>query len=248
MKKIFFIVVALLWCSVSFGQKYYNKTESDIKYATKVENGAKVDTVDLVNPWPEIRDTITSRLNNTPLTGIPTAPTATLGTATTQLATMAALDEAMKKSGVMRRIYQNNVQVSHTGTTAETTILTFTIQGNEIGANGSFHILPLYSAIGVTGNKTLRIRFNGTTMSTVVLATTNISGQFYYILRNRNNTASQVQGYSSTATGAKFIESSNIVSTRTIDITQPITVTITAENTVPTETSGVEAIEVYASY
>jgi len=247
MKKIFFIVVALLVCSVSFGQKYYNKTESDIRYATKAENGAKVDTVDLVNPWPEIRDTITGRLNNTPLTGIPTAPTAILGTATTQLATMAALDEAIKKSGVMRRVCQNNTTVSHTGNITETTVLTMTIPANSVGLNGSFHILPLYSCTG-TGNKTFRIKFNGVTVGTITIATTTQSGQFYHIIRSRNSNTAHVCGVAVSNSGGQFTVSTSGLTFPTFDHTQDITVTVTVELATLTEQGNVNAIEINASY
>jgi len=47
---------------------------------------SKVATIDLVNPWPAIRDTITARFDNTSLTGIPTAPTAVAGTNNAQVA------------------------------------------------------------------------------------------------------------------------------------------------------------------
>lgn len=37
MKRLFFVFVALLVCSVSFGQRYYNKTESDVRYVQKTD-------------------------------------------------------------------------------------------------------------------------------------------------------------------------------------------------------------------
>lgn len=37
MKRLFFVFIALLACSVSFGQRYYNKTESDAKYPLKAD-------------------------------------------------------------------------------------------------------------------------------------------------------------------------------------------------------------------
>jgi len=38
MKRLFFVLISVLVCSVSFGQRYYNKTESDIRYP-KISDG-----------------------------------------------------------------------------------------------------------------------------------------------------------------------------------------------------------------
>ena len=38
MKRLFFVVIAVLICSISFGQRYYNKTESDLRYNKVSDN------------------------------------------------------------------------------------------------------------------------------------------------------------------------------------------------------------------
>jgi len=215
--------------------------------AIQAQLNSKVDTIDLVNPWPDIRDTITARLDNTPLTGIPTAPTATLGTTTTQLATMAALDEAIKKSGLMRRVCQNNVKVFHTGDAVETTVLTMTIPANSIGLNGSFHILPLYSVTG-SASKTFRIKFNGVVVGTVILTTTSVSGQFCHIIRSRNSNTAHVSTTTVSTSGGQFANSTSDIYLPTFDHTQEITVTVTVELVTTTEQGNVQGIEIYASY
>jgi len=42
MKRLFFVLIAVFVCSVSFGQRYYNKTESDIRYL-KISDGFQLD-------------------------------------------------------------------------------------------------------------------------------------------------------------------------------------------------------------
>ena len=51
MKRLFFIVIAIFVCSVSFGQRYYNKTESDVRYNKVSDN---IDPHDSVYYKPEV--------------------------------------------------------------------------------------------------------------------------------------------------------------------------------------------------
>lgn len=58
MKRLFFVIVYVLICSVSFGQKYYNKTESDARFpslarhdSVRIALNGKVNEADSINPF-----------------------------------------------------------------------------------------------------------------------------------------------------------------------------------------------------
>ncbi|WP_201450200.1 hypothetical protein [Sphingobium yanoikuyae] len=127
--------------------------------------------------------------------------------------------------GAGQLVHQSAVNSAMTGTTAETTLATFTIPANSLGPNGSADILALIGYTNSANNKTLRIRINGTQVWGLNVTTT-ASVQLFFSFANRNAANSQVAnanaifGFGGT-TGAE--------QTFSFDSTADLTVTITGQ-------------------
>jgi hypothetical protein len=145
-----------------------------------------------------------------------------------------------------RRVLSSNVQTLHTGTTAETTIYTGTIPENSIGVNGSFNCVILLKFTNNANTKTVRIKFNDTTVwwyqgsSTMTLAKS-------YDLNNRNSLTTQVSGNNATSNYGSFGGSSADVSTYTFNTSADIIITITVELATGTDSCGFEFFRIIAN-
>lgn len=99
---------------------------------------------------------------------------------------------------------QSAVASSHTGSTAEVALATFTIPANLLGANGRVRLMTIWSRnSGGAGNANYRIRYSGTSgtqYANVALTTGNLSAMHQVMIANRNATNSQV-GATTGATG-----------------------------------------------
>jgi hypothetical protein len=85
------------------------------------------------------------------------------------------------------------VAVSHTGTTAKTTLATVTVPGGAMGANGMLRITSLWSHTNSANAKTPRVEFGGTEYyGTAVTATA--TTRMYRTIANRNSAGLQVGG------------------------------------------------------
>ena len=116
------------------------------------------------------------------------------------------------------------VPVSHTGSTAETTLATVTVPGGAMGPNGVLRVATTWSHTGTT-TKVLRVRFGGT----VYLgfnASTNPGSQHLTIISNRNSESSQVGGPKDIVGG--FGHSSETPQTGTADTSADVDLTLTA--------------------
>jgi len=154
--------------------------------------------------------------------------------------------DALLKSIPMQRVWPidddaSGLPASTTGNTTENTVLTFTIAADKIGTNTAFHIISLISATNNANAKTVRVKFNGTTVFSV-----DVSGcatiNPYAILRNRNSKTAQISG-NTTATsvhGGFGNKSGTAVTTYTVDTSADITVTVTLQNGVGTDTIAME--------
>lgn len=122
-------------------------------------------------------------------------------------------------------IAQSAVSASITGTLTETTLATITVPANAMGANGRIEIHTMWSTTNSANNKTLRVKFGGTTFQTITM-TTNASIQVPMVIANRNATNSQVASpNSSTGSGA----TTNAVQTSAIDTTAAVTILLTGQ-------------------
>jgi len=89
------------------------------------------------------------------------------------------------------------VQVSHTGTTTETIVKTWTIPGGTLGANGGLRLVWMTHSDGSAGNKIWRLRFGTTGTSSAqifyqAVSSTNDCVFAYREIWNRNSVSSQI--------------------------------------------------------
>jgi hypothetical protein len=208
-----------------------------------------LDTAAMLTPYVNHNDTISMltkyvRKASPTLTGVPAAPTAAVGTNTTQIATTAFVHQ-----GTVRKILSSNEKISNTGNTNENTILTATIPGGSIGVNGSFHIIALWTANNNANAKTYKVKFNGTIVLQLSMASTATTST-YTVIRNRNSASVQVSANNASLSsdGGFGMSSSLTPSTYTFDTTADITVTVTMTNADAGDTISMEAFEIIAYY
>ncbi len=160
---------------------------------------------------------------------------------------MSKVTSASATTKGMYRVYSLNTQVSNTGNTTENTIITTTIPGNSIGANGSFHIQILWSRTNNANAITGRLKFNGTLIATYLPS--NQSGTTYTTIRNRNSLTSQASGNASSTSNAGFGSyTTAAIGTYSFDTSSPITVTLTMQNFDGADTGSTEGFEILALY
>ena len=88
------------------------------------------------------------------------------------------------------RYYDLGAAVSLTGTTSETTLASFTVNGGLMGAKGKLKIWPLLSMTNNANSKTLKLKMNGN----VIYGNTRTNEahiQFLSVVRNTNSESSQ---------------------------------------------------------
>jgi hypothetical protein len=126
---------------------------------------------------------------------------------------------------------------ANTGNTTENTQLTISVPANSMGPNGFLRIITHWSYTANTNSKTVRVKFGGTTFSSIVHAAgTATTSQFLTLIQNRNATNSQV-GAGSTTTGIQTSAVPAIV-TASIDTTAAVDLVFTAQCV----TSGTDSI------
>lgn len=64
---------------------------------------------------------------------------------------------------MLRGLYRDNSDSALTGTTGETTLKSFNLAANTVGATGGIYILIAGGSSGAGGTKTVRFKFGGTT-------------------------------------------------------------------------------------
>lgn len=111
------------------------------------------------------------------------------------------------------------VAVSHTGNTNETTLRTLTLPGGLLGKNDSVEVVTRWSYTNSANNKTVRVRFGGTSMYGVN-ATTTAAAPHTCTISNRNATNSQIANPGTTTGG--WGVTSNAMVTSAIDTTADV--------------------------
>jgi hypothetical protein len=125
-------------------------------------------------------------------------------------------------------IAASGLALTNTGDTVENTLATISIPANSLGANGFLRIISLWSYTANTNTKTVRVKFGGTTFSSIVHAAgTATTSQFLTLIQNRNATNSQV-GAGSTTTGIQTSAVPAVV-TSAIDTTAAVDLVFTAQ-------------------
>jgi lysophospholipase L1-like esterase len=158
------------------------------------------------------------------------------------------IDSLMQGATFSKVVAASNTKVSYTGSTTETTVLTFTIPANSIGINGRFDIPILATATNNANNKTIVVRFNGVGVYQQVL-TSVASYRGLGMIFNRGSLTSQVSGPLNTGASIGFGSngaSSLAPSTFTINTGADITVTVSILLANAADTASVEAFQVVA--
>lgn len=130
------------------------------------------------------------------------------------------------------------VASSVTGTATETTLATITLPANSMGANGIVRVITAWTHTNSANNKTLRMKFGGTSYLNSNV-TTNATSRVETQISNRNATGSQV-GHSPSAT-ASFSSSGSAIVTSAVDTTASVTLLITGQLATTSETITLES-------
>ena len=85
--------------------------------------------------------------------------------------------------GGLYTLFCNDPNKSLTGTVAETELFRQIVPANLIGVSGALVVVPLFSNNNSVGNKTLRIKFGGTTFSEAT-NTANLTCQIFKFITN----------------------------------------------------------------
>ena len=73
-------------------------------------------------------------------------------------------------NNMLRGLFQDNTDNAVSGTASLTTLANTSIAGGTIGATSSLHIIAAGTTTGTTDTKTIALKFGGTTISTVSIA------------------------------------------------------------------------------
>jgi len=133
--------------------------------------------------------------------------------------------------------------MSTTGDTNENTLATITIPAGAMGANGIVRITTVFSYTNSANTKSLRVKFGGTTYQNTSVTTT-ASARYQTQIHNRNATNSQGGGHIS----GTFATSSGNPVTSSVDTTAAVTVLITGQNGLGSETITLESYSVEVIY
>lgn len=206
-------------------------------------------------------------VNSPTFTGTPSAPTAAPGTDNTQIATTAFVNAKAAADAIyfdedsftgtgtdvdpitgkfpVYNVVTSNVANAHTGNTTETTVFTGTIPAGSIGVNGAFHIIMLIGCTNNANAKTVRLKFNGTTIATSDMAS-NAFRKNYITIHNRNSASVQVSGAHDSQAQLGTGTSSLARATYAFDTASAITVTATIQLGNAADTVTLEALQIVA--
>lgn len=137
--------------------------------------------------------------------------------------------------GIWSILAASFVSVNTPADTSEDTLATIAVPANALGANGLLRVTALWSYTNSANNKTMRVRFGGTSMFSNVVTTT-ASQQMQAIIANVN--ATNVQ--KCFGGGTSFTASTNSISAGAIDTTSSANITITGTKASSGETLTLE--------
>lgn len=135
-------------------------------------------------------------------------------------------------------LFTNATAVSITGTTAETTLRSFTLKGGMFGPNDVIEVISLWSYTNVARNKTLKVKI-GTSIYQAIIPTTTASIARSCNIINRNSTASQV--VANPASANEYGSSVASISTLTEDVSVDKTFSLTGQPSNVADTITLEA-------
>lgn len=135
----------------------------------------------------------------------------------------------------------SSTSIAHTGTTAETTLVTTTIPAGAMGKNGRIVVETYWSYTNSVNDKTLRVKFGGTNYRAFV-ATTTTNFRDRIAFGNANATNSQIGGL--VGSGTAFVNTTNASVTSAVDTTAAVALLITAQLANAGETITLEGYRV----
>lgn len=149
-------------------------------------------------------------------------------------------------------LLNNHTQILHTGTTAETTLRSFTLPGGSIGANGACRIRIEYRTLGGGGTKTVRIKFGGTTVYQMVVPQGSADYRIGNVtILNRNSESAQVYeanpSYTKNGSTVSFDTADVGSDTRTmaVDTATNTTIEVTGQLANAADTIRLEAVSIW---
>lgn len=223
-----FVIAALF---AAGGVNYYSKKESDTRFYQKTVADT---TFVKVTDGFELRDSVWFKGDTITSVTMPT------GTSTTDVATTAFLMQnawVNVNGGVTTRI-------THTGTTAETTLHTMTFPSARLGLNGRILMTGIFdSTTGDGYTKTIYIKINGTTIATYSAVTSTLIYPYVEVIcRNSITNKIIIAGLLNTTVNAD-------APTATIDTsTGTVTVTLTCIISNATASSYIDAFSISTIY
>lgn len=140
--------------------------------------------------------------------------------------------------------YSNNKTYTVTNSTAETTVLTFTIKGGLLGANGGLHFYPMYKTNNDGHTKYFKLKINGTTISEISMTST-VSARYFVNFYNKNSTSVNEGFTNDTNTGGTFSSTVKGLVNYSINTANDMTVTVTITNGNIDDTSTLESMTVF---
>lgn len=140
----------------------------------------------------------------------------------------------------VKLVEQSAVPVAVTNTTAETTLANLVVPGNSIGAHGAMRIHVLLTHTNNANNKTIKVKFGGAILNTIVDASTATLNLEMYTA-NRGTTNSQV---SQPAGANSFGVSATAVVTAAVDTTKDQPLLITCQLATSTDSCQLERFSV----
>lgn len=136
-------------------------------------------------------------------------------------------------------IYGSAEPVTVTGTTAETTLASFVLPADIMGANGVIRVHLKWSCgESNTNNKFQRVRLNGNIANSYTMTTNTLSTQ-EFLIANRNSKISQIAG--PTQTGGYGAQQNNYT-ILAVDTAQAVTIDITGQLAVATDSVTIEHV------
>jgi hypothetical protein len=114
-----------------------------------------------------------------------------------------------------------------TGVITEISMASVTIPGNSMGVNGATEAVSTWGMTSSVNNKTMRVKFGGTAVTTAVL-TTNIQAQLFSRIINRGVTGKQISSQGTSGGGLGGAAGASIYPA--IDTTADVVLLFTGQN------------------
>lgn len=144
--------------------------------------------------------------------------------------------------GVQVLARANTAATALTGSTSETTLATFTVPANLMGTNGTLRVSTVFTFTNSANNKVLRVNFGGSTLfANSISAASNIGIESIAYIRNR--TVSSQLGAQMAAGFTGLGQTAVARPTSSVDTTSAVTVNITGQLALGTESMVLECYQ-----